>query len=330
MRVLAELRSLVDFDAYVWVLTDPQTWVGAAPLAQVPCLDQLPQLIRLKYLTALHRWTTLRRGQVALLHHGTRGDLTRSLVWRELLTSYDVVDIASMVFRDRYGCWAFLDLWRTGARPPFSPEDAQLLASVIADVTIALRRAQAATFTLRRSEPQRQVGAAVLLLSPALDVRAQTPQTRDYLASLLPPAEDRAPIPAIAYNAAAQLLANEAGVDERPPSTRVHLSGGQWLTLRAARIGDTGDTARDIAVTIAETTPADRLPVFAAAFGLSRRETQVLEHLGTGRDTRDLAATLFVSENTVHDHLKSIFIKTGTRSRAALVSAALGTPGPSD
>lgn len=170
----------------------------------------------------------------------------------------------------------------------------------------------------------------MLLLSPTLDVRAQTPETREYLARLLPTAQDQPPIPAIAYNTAAQLLANEADVDDHPPSARVHLAGGQWLTLRAARIGDNGPTRdRDIAVTIEETAPADRLPVFSAAFGLSPRETELLQHLATGQDTRQIATALFVSEHTVHDHLKSMFTKTGARTRPALLSCALGTPLPS-
>src|SRR4029077_8089647 len=78
----------------------------------------------------------------------------------------------------------------------------------------------------------------VLLLSPVLEVRAQTPQTQRYLQVLVPPeAEDQAPVPAGAYNVAAQLLAAEAGVDDSPPVARVHLAGGRWLTLRAARMG---------------------------------------------------------------------------------------------
>jgi DNA-binding CsgD family transcriptional regulator len=34
---------------------------------------------------------------------------------------------------------------------------------------------------------------------------------------------------------------------------------------------------------------------------------------------------MFVSENTVQDHLKSIFTKTATRSRRILLARALGT-----
>ena len=57
MRLLDEIRRAVGFDAYAWVLTDPQTCVGSAPLADVPCLPELPALIRLKYLTTVNRWT---------------------------------------------------------------------------------------------------------------------------------------------------------------------------------------------------------------------------------------------------------------------------------
>jgi hypothetical protein len=111
LELLGELRQMVPFDAYAWLLTDPETSVGSSPLADVPCLPELPRLIRLKYLTEVNRWTQL-RSPVALLAEVTGGDLSRSLVWRELLHRYDIVDVASVVFRDRYGCWGFLELWR--------------------------------------------------------------------------------------------------------------------------------------------------------------------------------------------------------------------------
>ena len=34
--VLAELRLGIPFDAYAWLLTDPETNVGSAPLAEIP------------------------------------------------------------------------------------------------------------------------------------------------------------------------------------------------------------------------------------------------------------------------------------------------------
>lgn len=172
----------------------------------------------------------------------------------------------------------------------------------------------------------RDPGPVVLLLSHDLQVRAQTAETQDYLRRLVPPDGNQAPVPAGAYNVAAQLLATEAGVDDHPPRARVHLPGGGWLTLRAARIGaDVPRADRDIAVTIETTTPPDRTDLFARAHALSSREGELLRRLIAGGDTREVARQMFLSPHTVQDHLKSIFTKTGTRSRQALVSRVVGS-----
>lgn len=325
LEVLAVLRRVVGFDAYAWLLTDPQTSVGSSPLADVPCLPVLPQLIRLKYLTSLNRWTDLPCG-AASLAVAAGGELSRSLMWRELLHHYQVSDIASSAYRDRFGCWGFLDLWRSQA-PPFTGADIEFLTGIAGPVTAALRRSQAQTFAPSTAVDELPGGPVVLLLSPTLQVRAQTSQTQHYLRALVPPgAGDQAPVPAGAYNVAAQLLATEAGTDTNPPLARVHLARGQWLTLRAARIGAAQPPpGPDIVVSIEPAAPHDRAAVFARACGLSPRETQLLDHLVTGAATHDLAQQLFVSENTVQDHLKSIFTKTATRNRRTLLARALGT-----
>jgi len=325
LEVLAAIRRTTGFDAYAWLLTDPETSVGSSPLADVPCLPQLPQLIRLKYLTTVNRWTGL-PSAVASLSGATGGTLSQSLMWRELLCRYQVTDIASSVYRDRFGCWGFLDLWRTG--PPFSAADIEFLGHIAGPVTRALRHGLARTFIPATGNDQTPGGPVLLLLSPGLVVRAQTPQTQRYLRMLVPPEpEDQAPVPAGAYNVAAQLLAAEAGVDDSPPVARVHLADGRWLTLRAARMEDVGQAPadRDVAVSIEPATAGDRVSVFARACGLSPRETELLHHLAGGAGTRDLARQMFVSENTVQDHLKSIFDKSAARSRRALLARALGT-----
>src|SRR4029077_17810714 len=154
-----------------------------------------------------------------------------------------VTDIASSVYRDRFGCWGFLDLWRINA-PEFTEADIEFLGHIADPVTAALRRGLARTFIPAAGADPMPAGPVVPLLSPVLEVRAQTPQTQRYLRMLVPPdAEDQAPVPAGAYNVAAQLLAAEAGVDDNPPVARVHLTGGRWLTLRAARMDTAGAAA---------------------------------------------------------------------------------------
>src|SRR5258708_15400217 len=122
LQLLEEIRQVVSFDAYAWLLTDPETSVGSAPLADVPCLPELALLIRLKYLTEVNRWTTLHGAPVALLQEATGGDPSRSLLWRDLLDGYGIGDVASLVFKDRFGCWGFSALgspapWPRSGRP---------------------------------------------------------------------------------------------------------------------------------------------------------------------------------------------------------------------
>ncbi|MBT2443887.1 helix-turn-helix transcriptional regulator [Streptomyces sp. ISL-36] len=318
LRLLDELRATAGFDAYAFLLTDPETSVGCAPVADVPAMPELPRLIRLKYLTEVNRWTAL--DDVALLSE-EQGP-TRSLLWRELLRGYGVRDVASMAFKDRFGCWGFLDLYRYDR--DFTRAEASYLSRLAEPVTTALRRSQAETFVIRPPDAPRP-GPLVLLLSRDLLVHGQTPETHAYLSVLVPPQHGRPPIPASAYNVAAQLLAVEAGVDTNPPRARVHLADGLWLTLRAARIGEADPPERrDIAVTIEETSPTERLAVFTKAFALSAREAELLSHLAKGGDSHAVARQMFLSEHTVQDHLKSIFAKTSTNNRRILLTRALG------
>ena len=319
--LIEEIRARIPCDAFAWLLTDPETCVGSAPLAETPSLADLPRLIRAKYLTAVNRWTGLPAGASASLVEVTGGDRSRSRMWVELLAGYGIDDVLSTVFRDQYGCWGFLDLWRRSA--PFTAGERDLLGQVGTIVAPVLRQSLAATFA---PGPGGRTGAAhtepvLLLLSGDLVPVTQTAPADAYLRALLPTDANRSPVPAGAYNVAAQLLAQEEGVDGHPASARVAMGGGEWVTLRAARM--VGSPAA-IAVSIEPTTPAERTALYARVAGLSEREAELLAHLIGGSDTRELARRLFVSEHTVQDHLKSVFAKTGAANRRVLVARATG------
>jgi DNA-binding CsgD family transcriptional regulator len=322
--ILGQIRPVVPFDAYVWVLTDPATTVGASPLAEVPSLHDLPSVIRLKYLTSINRWTSLPRDRVMTLAQATGGDLTRSALWRELLHSYGVHDVVSAVLHDSMGCWGFLDLWRIAPQQAaFTPEEQAFLNAVLPTLTRALRTSLAATFTTPTG-PGPPEGPAVLLLTDELQPAGRTPHTDDQLRALLPTPPGRFPVPAIALNVAAQLLASEAGVDTHPPFARVHQGDGRWIEVRAARLSPEPATGPTIAVTIERATPSRRVEVYSRVIGLTRRETELLSHLVSGADTRATARALGIAEHTVNDHLRSIFAKAGTNSRRQLIANAHG------
>ena len=333
--VLAELRTALPFDAYAWLLTDPQTRVGTAPLAEIPDLAALPRLIRLKYLTPLNRWTELPAGHCVSLAQATGGHPEMSRLWRDLLAGFDVSDVASMAFRDRFGMWGFLDLWRCGGRAStFTAAELTVLATLHSAVTTALRAGVAATFAAPPAAGvDRSVaalgGQAVILLTDDLEPLGQTGHVDEQLRRLLPTPPGAAPVPAAALNVAAALLAREQGVDSAPAAARAQLSGTNWISVRAARLAGTPSVGADgpgspIAITIEPVPPSDRVQIYALATGLTPRERALLHDLVHGNDTVGLARRLRISQLTVQDHLTAIFRKTGTMHRGELISRALG------
>lgn len=324
-QVLAQLRRALPFDAHVWLLTDPVTRVGTSPLADVPMMPwpRLPELGRRRYLTRVNRWADLMDdGRTSgLLLEETEGEPERSLLWAETLRDFGVVDVASLSLWDRYGCWAWLDLWRCGEAAPYTRADRELLEDLAAPLTRGIRDAQARTFVDETADLA-MTGPAVVVLRADLQVRSQTAWAEQALLRLNPPDLEVPTIPAAVYNVGAALLADEQGIAVGPPWSRVHLGAGRWVTLRAARMGAADG---DIAVTIEPSTPAERREVFALSHALTPREREVLEHVVGGVDAPAIAERLVLSLHTVHDHVKAILAKTGTPSRQALVARIVGS-----
>jgi len=359
--VLTEVASIVPFDAFVWPLCDPRTTVGIAPRARIPCPHELPTVIRLKYLSQPARWTGLMTSSVPTLslQQATQGDPALSLMWRGVLKRYDVRDVLSVVFADKHGCWAWLDLWRQGETGHFTEQETIYLAQIAAALTPGLRRSTARQFragaasdatvgldlAARQDTPglpgppagqvltagpdtgrQELPEQAVLTLNEDLAVVGRTESVNKWLHLLQPGPSPHHHVPAEVLNVAAQLLAREAGVDNHDAESRVHIGSGRWALLRANRIAPAnGGSAPPLAVTIQSCMPSDRVEVFARAFSLTPRQRELLWLAAAGADTVTMADAEGVTPYTVQDQFKQIFLSCGVHSRAALMAMALGT-----
>ena len=85
--------------------------------------------------------------------------------------------------------------------------------------------------------------------------------------------------------------------------------------------GATGDS--QIAVIIEPATPTEVAEVIMLAYGLTERERTVTKLVCQGYSTAQIADQLWITHNTVQDHLKSIFDKTGVRSRREVMARIL-------
>lgn len=96
------------------------------------------------------------------------------------------------------------------------------------------------------------------------------------------------------------------------------------VAVGPGRPGVEGSSASsDIARAIEERILAALRKGPADAYGLSPREQEVLNILTEGRTDRDIAARLFISERTVHVHVRRILAKLGVSSRTEAAGVAI-------
>lgn len=96
---------------------------------------------------------------------------------------------------------------------------------------------------------------------------------------------------------------------------------GIWLGLRLTRTR----------TTIVETVVVREVPVLTPfvrdvgtveALGVTPRELEILELIAAGLSNKEIAAKVFVSENTVKTHSRRLFDKLGARRRTQAVQLA--------
>jgi DNA-binding CsgD family transcriptional regulator len=106
--------------------------------------------------------------------------------------------------------------------------------------------------------------------------------------------------------------------------TRAHLSPSAWECAWAAgrTLSLEEAVAEGLAPAAVTCEPAHLAAGGAAPTRLSPRELDVLRLIAAGQSNQQIAATLFISQHTVANHVASILNKLGVDSRAAAAAWA--------
>jgi DNA-binding CsgD family transcriptional regulator len=62
------------------------------------------------------------------------------------------------------------------------------------------------------------------------------------------------------------------------------------------------------------------LAAFTDKFEISRREAEIVELICRGKSNQDISDSLFISLQTVKDHIHRIYLKTGVKNRVQLTN----------
>ena len=249
----------------------------------------------------------------------TRGDLSRSTRWDEAMRPVGIGDVATVACRDALGCWGWIEAYRDRSDRSFEDDDLELLASIAPSLGSALRRTMYGDGPSATTAPPH--GPGVIVLDEALAPVSSTAAARSWL-DTFPDAPMLAAfrmLPAVIYPAAATARSGTSGAGTH---AIVQSVDRRWVMIEAAKLEGGGG---QIAVTLRAATAAERFGLLCRAYALSQRERQVVAALVAGLDTHAITQRLYISPYTVQDHLKSVFAKTGVRSRRELLARFSGS-----
>jgi DNA-binding CsgD family transcriptional regulator len=314
------IRRVVPFDRSCWHTVDPGTVLFTGSLNQdVGCSGTW--LAEHEYVVEdVNKWWFLARsGRLAgAASLATHGDLSRSARHRSQ-SGYGIEDELRGSFVSGGAYWGAAGFMRDRGRPWFTEEHVRMLAALSEPIAEGFRRALltaavAAPETASDGEP------GVVIFDEQGAVESISPAAERWIAEMVevpPPsvAAESKMVQAVATRART-LTSGEDPLTQTARS-RVQLRSGRWLLLYGTRLSG-GNRAR-VAVIIQPAAPHEVAPLVALAYALSDRECQIMRLCMKGQSTKEIAQVLTLSPYTVQDHLKSIFDKTGVRSRGELV-----------
>ncbi|MEK8128228.1 helix-turn-helix transcriptional regulator [Paenibacillus filicis] len=349
--LIRQLRQALPIEAACCTVVDPATLLSTGAVTEDRVEAMHDRLFENEYLEEdYNKYARLAASpeHTATLSGATQGLPERSLRYRDILRPEGFGDELRAALVSDGVCWGFLTLFRRLEDGLFREEERQYVCSLVPVMAQGLRKQ---CLTLSAEEPEKMtMDTGLLVLSGSLNTLLSN-EAGDYWLGQLrhwerisSPTLPR-PIRAVASRARSGLLPQSDGIGrlEAPPGTSpsspamaasvpsetavapapprvcIRTPHGQFLSIRASVLSGGSGQVQQLGIWVEQAKPGEILPLLAEAYGLSPREKQILGKLLQGFSTKELAEALHISAYTVQDHMKSIFIKTGTASRRELV-----------
>ena len=254
---------------------------------------------------------------VSTLHEASGGDPSHSWRWQVNMQYGGDQELLAALRTAGGDAWGILGLYREPDRPLFDAYELDFLREVSSSLAEGARRG---LLIGEAAEPDTPEAPGLVVLDAHWDVESLTPGTERWLAEL-PDGdwERRGKLPPSILSVAGRALRASQGANApgEVALARVLSNEGRWMVLHGLSLVAGG--AHRVAVIVEPAHPARITPLLMDAYGLTAREQDVTRLVLCGDSTAQIADRLCVSQHTVQQHLKSVFEKTGVRSRRELV-----------
>jgi len=301
-----------------WYTLDPASLLVTSHFHEgVPELP--PQwLMREYYKDDVNKLADVARSErgISTLHDATGGDPTGSPRWQANIALGGDQEIIAGLRTQAGHVWGAVGLYRETGQPLFDDQELRFIQEVAPYLAEGARRA---LLVGEATDPEGPNAPGLVVLSPQWDVESTTPGVEHWLSDL-PDGDWRAgKLPSAVLSVAGRARRTAEHPDEpgEIAVARVLSRSGMWVVLHGVSLISSG--SRRVAVIVEPAHPARISPLLMSAYGLTEREQDVTQLVLQGNSTVEIAERLVVSAHTVQQHLKSVFDKTGVRSRRDLV-----------
>jgi DNA-binding CsgD family transcriptional regulator len=304
-----------------WFTLDPASLLATSHFDQ-DLIPELPQewLAHEYYEDDFHKMADVARSErgISTLYEATGGDPSRSPAWNLYMRPYGADQELLVALRTQVGeAWGMLSLYRESGQPRFDTDELDFLGQVAPYLAEGARRG---LLVGEASDPEGPDAPGLVVLNDDWSVDSLTPGVERWLSELPDgdwEARGKLPTSVLAVAGRALRTAENEDAPGEVVVARVLSREGRWMVLHGASL--VADGARRVAVIIEPAHPARVSSLLMAAYGLTDREQDVTRLVLRGESTAQIADDLCVSPHTVQEHLKSVFEKTGVRSRRDLV-----------
>ena len=253
---------------------------------------------------------------ISTLHEATNGDPSSSPRWHANMELGGDQEMIARLGTPRGDVWGALGLYREPGSPMF---DAEELAWIEAAAPHLAEGARRSLLVGQARDPEGPDSPGLVVLTQDWEVESATPGVERWVAELPDGDWDAGTLPpsVLAVAGRARRTAEGRGGSGEVAVARVLSRSGTWVVLHGACL--VGGASSRVAVIVEPAHPARITPLLMTAYGLTAREQEVTRLVLCGHSTTEIADGLSVSPHTVQQHLKSVFEKTGVRSRRELV-----------
>jgi DNA-binding CsgD family transcriptional regulator len=220
--------------------------------------------------------------------------------------------------------WGSVSAMREAASPDFDAREVAFFRSIAPHLAAGLKAAALRSEAL--AKPDGDVSPGVLVIDRAGRVVQHTGAAERRLAELgdLGPGWREGgglPSPVLSVAGALRRVLGR-GTDREGssiPRLLVRARSGRWLVLHGALSEPSPERGSETMIVIEPAGPREVAWLKTSAYGLTKREREVVDLVVRGASTRQISQALHISEYTVQEHLSNVFEKVGERGRGALV-----------